>query len=249
MSAYPEQIAARFSQAATHYEQHASAQQQAAALLLSQCHFSGHVIDLGCGTGRESLIIANQALVDHVFSVDVADGMLRELKKHAHPHISLIQASALQLPFNSGSVDGVFSNFALQWVSCITTLSHELARVLRPQGSLHFAVPAPHSLQQLQAAGLYINAFADEAVWVDALRSAGFKSIHVRYSQVVEYFALSENILKAMKSIGANTRDAQSTSGLRGKQWLKSVKDGLECSREPEGLPLQYNIFLISAER
>lgn len=246
--AWPQdRVAARFSRAAPRYAQHAGAQARVAEALLSGLAFNGRVMDLGCGTGRESRRLLAMPAVSCVLAVDLADGMLRQLPQDAR--LQPIQADAAALPLPAGRVDAVFSNFALQWCADRAALCHELARVLKRGGSLHVSVPGPGSLAALQRAGVHVNRFASIAEWQAALQAAGFVDVDITPFGVAEHVASAGELLRATRQIGANQHDTGMSPGLKGRRWLQQVLARLEDEREPEGFPLRYEALLIRASR
>lgn len=238
-------IAARFSRAAAHYEAHAQLQQAIATELRATFVPRGVVLDAGCGTGRDSLWLAAQPDVDRVYALDVAPAMLASVPAHARITPLLGDVEALPLP--AASVDVAFSNFALQWTDAMASAA-ELARVLRAGGELVFSVPGPGSLAALAAAGLAVNAFADEGDWAMALMSNGFADVDFFHATHVAHFATPEDMLRALKAIGANTATA-GAAAVHGRAWWQRVRAALETAREPAGIPLRYEVIYVRARR
>ena len=91
----------------------------------------GHVLDLGCGTGRVTADLRHRGLL--VAGMDVSRGMLVEARRR-DPEVPVVVGSLVNLPFGHGTAGGV-----LAWYSVIHTapaglpaVVAELARVLRP---------------------------------------------------------------------------------------------------------------------
>lgn len=237
-------IAARFSAAARHYADHARLQQGAADRILDILLPEGTVLDLGCGSGREAVLLAARPQVQQVLALDLAEGMLETVP--ASPRITCLAADAERLPLAEASVDGIFSNFALQWCESQEAVCRELRRVLKPGGRLALAVPGPQSLSHLRLPGLlHINQFAPGETWVQALRNVGFERIAWHSQMVTDYFPDARGLLHALKAIGANTRDQRGGSGLKGRAWLADISARLEQQRGPYGLPLSYEVIYI----
>lgn len=88
------------------------------------------VIDLGSGTG---VLLDEAVRAGHYgVGIDLSFGMLAAAR-HASPRL---QADASRLPIRSASVDGVLSGFALRNFTEPGVVLAEVARVLRPGGSL-----------------------------------------------------------------------------------------------------------------
>ncbi len=240
-------VAQRFSAAAPRYESYARLQAEAGQLLLAGTVPSGLVMDLGCGTGRETRRLLQYAHVAQVLAVDLAAGMLQALP--VSPRIWPLQADAQALPLPGGGVDMVFSNFALQWCADLSALCRELARVLKPGGELHFTVPLPGSLQALAQAGVHINAFAPQESWRQQIEAAGLRIDGMQTLSLVEHYPDARALLGAIKAIGANSRDQSAATGLRGRAWWQALSQALEAQREPAGLPLRYEVLLCRARR
>lgn len=243
-----QEIAHRFSRAAAGYAGFADLQAAIADALLASFNPGGIVLDAGCGRGRESALLASRVDVDEVMALDMAPGMLAELPSHARIRPLLGDIEAIPLP--DTSVDHVFSNFALQWCDSREQACRELFRVLKPGGQLRASVPGPASLQALKAGGLlHVNTFAGEQEWAMALMQAGFSTCEFARQDFVMHFDAARDLLKALQGIGAATTDTPRGSHLHGRQWLQQVSAALEAVREPEGLPLRYDVIFIQATR
>lgn len=93
------------------------------------------VLDLACGTGR-FLSFATAGL-------DLSARMI-EVAKTKYPDKELIQASASQIPIESGEYDAVFALHLFMHLSKakIQTIVNECYRILRPNGILIFDIPS-----------------------------------------------------------------------------------------------------------
>jgi ubiquinone/menaquinone biosynthesis C-methylase UbiE len=90
------------------------------------------VLDIGCGKGRFSKIVAARHPGATVVSMDLAVSMLR----YAPPHLARIAGSMLQLPFQSSSLDGAWATESLEHAVDVDTAVAEICRVLRPGAPL-----------------------------------------------------------------------------------------------------------------
>jgi demethylmenaquinone methyltransferase/2-methoxy-6-polyprenyl-1,4-benzoquinol methylase len=91
------------------------------------------VLDLGIGTGR---LAASLPAGVRCVGVDLSSTMLRRARRRVGPSISLVQGSASRLPFRSGSLDRAVSSFVLRNLADLGDAFAELARVVRPEGSI-----------------------------------------------------------------------------------------------------------------
>lgn len=102
------------------------------------------VLEVGCGTG---LILQRLApLARRVAGVDLSFAMLRKARERAP---SVVQASALSLPFPDASFDVVVSFKVLAHVPDIPAALAEMARVVRPGGHLALEFYNRRSLRTL----------------------------------------------------------------------------------------------------
>ncbi len=102
----------------------------------------GRVLDVATGTG-----LVAEALVARGFSVtglDQSAEMLALARKRFGDRVELVEASAAALPFPDASFDHLTFTYLLRYVDDPAATMHELARVVRPGGTvamLEFDVP------------------------------------------------------------------------------------------------------------
>lgn len=243
-----QEIAGRFSQAASQYASYAALQAAIADALLEADIPAGVVLDAGCGRGRESQRLSLRPGVEKVIALDMAPAMLAALPQSEKIQPLLGDMEAIALP--DACVDTVFSNFALQWCESPDTVAAEFSRVLKPGGRLLASVPGPQSLAALRSSGLlHINEFAGTEVWAMALMQAGFADCDFVQKDFTLWFDSVPELLRALKGIGAGTTDRPRENHLLGRQWLQQVSAALEAQRKPQGLPLSYDVIFIIANR
>jgi demethylmenaquinone methyltransferase / 2-methoxy-6-polyprenyl-1,4-benzoquinol methylase len=102
----------------------------------------GNVLDVATGTGlvAERLVRRGQ----RVTGVDQSRGMLAEARRRLSGRVELVEASADSLPFRDASFEHLTFTYLLRYVDSPADTLRELARVVRPGGtiaSLEFHVP------------------------------------------------------------------------------------------------------------
>jgi demethylmenaquinone methyltransferase/2-methoxy-6-polyprenyl-1,4-benzoquinol methylase len=104
---------------------------------------SDTVLDVATGTGAVA-----RELIRHtgcrVVGVDVSPDMLDEARRRLGPDVPFVEASAEDLPFEDESFDGLTFTYLLRYVADPAATLRELARVVRPGGSiasLEFGLP------------------------------------------------------------------------------------------------------------
>jgi ubiquinone/menaquinone biosynthesis C-methylase UbiE len=93
----------------------------------------GRALDLACGTGRYSQLLA-QAQAAEVVAMDFCVPMLRQVSAAIR-----VCGSMMQLPFGGGTFDMVVSGLALGHASSVHVWMAEAARVLKPAGTLLYS--------------------------------------------------------------------------------------------------------------
>lgn len=96
------------------------------------------IADLGCGTGHLTAEVSSAVTAAGAAGLAVGFDRSREMIAAAsasHPAVDFLQADARSLPFD-GSLDAVFSNAALHWISDQEAAVESIHDALRPDGRL-----------------------------------------------------------------------------------------------------------------
>jgi SAM-dependent methyltransferase len=144
----------------------------------------GLVLDLGCGAGRWTRTIVQQAGVSRVVGLDLSVAMI-ELIRRQLPQLCVVRGTALQLPFATGSLGAVNCSNALQLLPDPRAVVHEAARCLRPGGVFTAFTfrqaerPAYRYFQQRHEQTFNVRAFqaAELVTWMG---SAGLELLDLR---------------------------------------------------------------------
>lgn len=109
------------------------------------------ILDLGCGFGRHAFeaarrganVVALDAGRDEVEGVAATFAAMVEAGELASPglHTAAVQGDALHLPFPDGAFDRVICSEVLEHIPDDVGAMAELARVLRPGGTMAITVP------------------------------------------------------------------------------------------------------------
>jgi len=94
---------------------------------------AARVLDFGCGTGKlgERLASGNE-----VVGLDLSHQMLVAAERQLGDRIGFTQGSVFALPFEDGAFDAAVSGFVLRNLYDLPKAFSELARVIRPGGSI-----------------------------------------------------------------------------------------------------------------
>ena len=109
-----------------------------------------HVLDVATGTGAVAIELARRAPARHIVGLDqsaemLASGRLRVERAGLASRIELREGRAEELPFGDGAFDALTFTYLLRYVDDPAAQLRELARVVRPGGTismLEFGVPA-----------------------------------------------------------------------------------------------------------
>lgn len=98
------------------------------------------ILDVATGTGRLPFVVASQPeFTGHIIAVDISHGMLKQAAKKIAPHqsrVELMKYDSFPLPFPDETFDVVSCVEALELIGEKQAAIQELARVLRPGGTL-----------------------------------------------------------------------------------------------------------------
>ncbi|MBN1207712.1 MAG: methyltransferase domain-containing protein [Myxococcaceae bacterium] len=100
------------------------------------------VVDLGCGTGDLTLVLAERWPTARVTGVDSSEAMVAEASRRAAPDRVRFEVADLARWTPPKPVDVLFSNAALHWLPNHAALLSGLVSQLAPGGVLAFQVPA-----------------------------------------------------------------------------------------------------------
>jgi len=103
----------------------------------------GHVLDMATGTGALAVRLARLDGL-RVTGADITRPMLLQTAARSDGRVDLVECTAEAPPFADGAFDAVIFSYLLRYVADVPATLAELARALKPGGtmaSLDFAVP------------------------------------------------------------------------------------------------------------
>ncbi|WP_371185046.1 malonyl-ACP O-methyltransferase BioC [Thalassotalea maritima] len=189
--------------------------------MLTKQH-SFNVLDLGCGTGYFTEIMARQ--FDRVSGVDLSRQMLEFAKIHRQPDIDFYQADMHHLPVYNETYDSVFSNLAVQWSYDLTALFTEVHRVLKPGGTFVFTTLLDGTLCELERAWQHVD--NDKHV-LDFLQfddlnqcvlQSAFDVKHLEKQAIVLPYNSVKHLAQELKALGASHVPGKQNKGLASRR-------------------------------
>lgn len=256
-----DQLASRFGQAAHHYDQAAVLQRKTADQLLDRCALLREppavTVDVGCGTGYALPKLAKLFPNTELHGVDLSPEMLEMVKarcEREHVQAQLHYADAHHLPFDTDSIDLVFSNLMAQWSPNLEQLWLELHRVLRPGGCLMLTTYGPDTLDELRSSWAqidghqHVNQFIDMHTVGDQLRSTGFLDPVMDRSLSTLTYARVMDVCRDLKAVGANTVLAPAGRGLTTPTRFSRLCHAYQAYHTEDGkIPASFEVIFAHA--
>lgn len=238
-------IQASFSKAASHYDQFADLQREIGFKLLNKLAENTSplvsILDLGCGTGYFSMQLQSQFPQAKMTCFDLSPAMLALAAQRQIKSCRFIEGDLDCLPFDSQEFDCVFSNLAVQWSQQLSTALLQLARSLKPQGTLYFSTLLKGSLYELENAWKrvddqkHINDFLTIEEVRKALELAGLSHYKLHTEVRTKKYKSVLSVMQALKGIGANHVHERSKMQLSGKALLRKLEQGYRPYRDVSG--------------
>jgi trans-aconitate 2-methyltransferase len=177
------------------YKQHSSVQRDAALELLKMIAWKGteHVLDVGCGDGKITAVIADHVKAGNVIGIDSSQEMINFAKQSFLPsdvpNLEFLKLDAQYLDYKQ-KFDVIFSSFALQWVKNIRAFFRSAYSCLRPTGLLVTIIPLGISTALDEA----INTIIAKKTWAHFFNS--LSDMPTFYSESEYYELISEHPYK-----------------------------------------------------
>ena len=194
------------------------------------------VLDLGCATGSACNPLAKRFRGADIIALDQAPEMLQQVntKQPWFSRYSLLLANANSIPLDDQSVDVVFANQLLPWVSDLAAVFTEVARVLRKDGLFLFSSLGPDSFSELRAAwrevdaGPHVSLFRDMHDLGDAAVQAGLRDPVLDIDRLSVTYQDTAALFRDLTGSGARNCIANRALFLTGKDRFGAMKTALE---------------------
>jgi trans-aconitate 2-methyltransferase len=200
---------------ATRYDRLPLPHEQWGRRLLSTVDLAGdeHVLDAGCGTGRDTALLLRRLPRGHVTAVDVSPAMLTQLRERlagAEDRLTVVEAD-LQDPVPvHRPVDAVVSVAALHWVPDHARVFSAFAAAMAPGARLAFecggrgnvagVVEAVRRATGDDSSGIGWN-FAGPQETADLLRRSGFVDVEARLRRDPARFESEETLREYLRVV------------------------------------------------
>ena len=148
-----------FERAARSYAEHSKLEAEVGARMLARLDYvklaPRRILDAGSGPSREAAALERRYRGAQLIALDFVQAMLpraSRLQRWLGRGALAVCADMSRLPFAAESVELLWCNMALHWLSEPLAALREFERVLAPEGLLMFSTLGPDTLKELRAA-------------------------------------------------------------------------------------------------
>lgn len=256
LSLNSKRVAQNFGAAADSYDQHAALQRQLSEQLRQHWPIlaaGDSVLDLGCGTGVDSLWLQQQLL--NVHAIDLSAGMLAAAQARCGEQLKTHNLDVAAVGSLGIQADAIWSCSMLQWADDLPLAMREIYGALKPGGEFWGCLFTDGSLAELANAWKavddqpHLSELPTQTASQSALLGAGF---NVHWQQAVNtqlHFTDLAAIRDHLRGLGATNANQQRSKGLMSKSALQKLTQALEQYRQPDGIPLTWNAWMFGARK
>lgn len=216
-------VALRFDRSAASYDAHCRVQREMARRLVRRLtepeRPGSRILELGCGTGHLTRLLAFRFPGAQIDAVDLAPGMIEVARRsRALDQVRFLNADAEELDLEPASYALIVSSATVQWFAAAADTLRRLAGALEPGGRMVHATFGPSTFTELKElfAGLAREAGTEPGPvglhlpgageWEKALDEGGLKEVGCRReSRILRYGSAAEFITE-LHATGATYR-------------------------------------------
>lgn len=239
----------------------------AAALAAANVRPGEKVIDIGCGNGGTTQVLAEAVGPSgHVLGVDISEPLIAAARAHRVPNATFVLGNAATHPFEAASYDLVFSRFGVMFFGDPVAAFKNFQQALKPAGRLVFVCwrkpdENPWGLVPVRAAAPFLPplpkpgpedpgqfAFGDRARVERILKEAGFAALSFKpLDQQVFMGKTVADILENAGRFGPLARAFADAAPEQIEKAKAAIADTLKPHETPEGVRLPGACWLVRA--
>lgn len=248
-------VASRFNRSAETYDHHCRVQRLMADRLvntlkgIAQPH---RVLELGCGTGYLTGLLASRFPAAQILALDFAGRMVDVARDRLKgTTVDLDVADAETAFFEPESFDLIVSNATIQWFDTPAETLDRLAAALLPGGLMLHATFGPATFAELrkvlQAPGLPLRP-AEQ--WVSMLAASGLRAAGSTTDRVTLTYPGAAGFLAELRATGATWRPGGAGEGPLPPGLLRSGLSRYDAEfGSADGVPVTYELVEVSGVR
>lgn len=254
-------IAARFSAAARTYHELAAVQTQAARRLMELMRNGqapARILEIGCGTGVLTALLARNFPSAHIDAVDISPAMIFEARRNLANHNMIKWIIADVRDFSpSAQYALITSSCALHWITPLNAVLEKLGSMLSPGGRLAIALMTRGTLAELQAcrdriaphkpprAILPVEADVRNALTKTGLKIASDKSETIRHN-----FSSAKEMIRQLHAQGSTGGNHPSNVNLLTRAELFHLIDDYNLNyKSIDGVFASYCLYCCLAQK
>ncbi len=245
MQVNPKILKQKFEKSMPKYNENASVQREMAELLVNTLiknagQTFAQILELGCGTGLLTEIIADKLFYEHLTCNDIVEKSKFYLDKIVKNYTFIAGNSMKIKP--SGRFDLVISNAMFQWFSSLPSALEQYSRFLNKNGILAFSTFSTENFKEIHSVlGLSLK-YLSAAEIKDALEKDFELLEMIEYEKVLE-FSNPLELLAHLKNTGVNSLSAK-------KMTFAGVKNFCDAISANDGKArLTYAPVIVAARR
>ena len=208
------------------------------------------ILDLGCGTGRNGVIMKDRYQNSRLINYDFSLNMLQEAKKNQNEILdnksNFVCGDIEELPFSENTFDVIWSTSSLQWCNNLSDIFKKVQLTLKPGGLFIFSTFGPNTLFELKSITKKIsnyqktNDFIDIQNIKDILVDVGLRHPVIETEEFRMTYKDINTLFLDLKNIGATSGFESKKIGLSGKSYIKMISDGYKQYSYDGILPATY---------
>ena len=212
------------------------------------------IIDLGCGTGRNSLLLKKRFKKALLINFDFAEEMLfiAMAKKNYFKdknYISYVCGDIENLTFKDNAFDLIWSSSTIQWCNNLSKTINSFKSILRPNGLFTFSTFGPKTLFELKHAAESVSNFPQGIDFMSKndinkiLTSTGFSGIILESEKFCVNYENINKLFIDLKSIGATSGFINKKNSLSGRNYLNLIAAEYDQFKQNNLYPATYEII------
>jgi malonyl-CoA O-methyltransferase len=255
-----EQVVRRFGKMSTCYDDYARVQKQMAQSLQQLAANTGpftQILEIGCGTGFFTRLLATLYPQTQILATDISPGMLaaarRNLSNFSNIQYALEDGESLK---TQETFDLIISNAAFQWFNDYTSAYNGFYSCLKPGGYLIYATFGQHTfcelhtsfatarrLLNIQSDARHGQSFPEAASLQQIMNSLGLTNSHHSEEEIQEYFPTVKDFLLSVKKIGANNARQNGDTLVNRQLMFSMMRHYEENFREQDKIYATYHVI------